>query len=176
MSTLLSSVAGNGSAAAWQLSQRGREVVLLERFTPGHKEGASHGASRNLNLSYSEPNYLSLLQRAVPLWSELEQETGTSVFDEVGVVTHGAHPSLTGVRDALDAHGFAAEILSAEAASERWGGMRFETDVLWTPQAGRLNADVSVPRCRRLLLSAGPTFVTASGSKASASRRMTGWW
>lgn len=144
-----------GSAAAWQLSKRGREVVLLERFAPGHKEGASHGASRNLNLSYSDPNYLALLQRAVPLWAELEQETGTSVFDQVGVVTHGAHPSLTGVRDALEAHSFTAEILSPEAAGERWDGLRFETDVLWTPQAGRLNADASVAAMQRAAAARG---------------------
>ncbi|MGM1061621.1 FAD-dependent oxidoreductase [Saccharothrix sp. Mg75] len=33
-----------GSAAAWQLASRGAEVVLLERFAPGHAFGASHGA------------------------------------------------------------------------------------------------------------------------------------
>src|SRR4029077_5206737 len=32
-----------GSAAAWQLARRGRDVVLLERFAPGHVNGASHG-------------------------------------------------------------------------------------------------------------------------------------
>ena len=36
-----------GSAAAWELARRGRDVALLERFAPGHKHGASHGASRN---------------------------------------------------------------------------------------------------------------------------------
>ena len=35
-----------GSAAAWALASAGREVLLLERFEPGHVRGASHGASR----------------------------------------------------------------------------------------------------------------------------------
>ena len=35
-----------GSAAAWHLADRGYDVVLLERFAPGHVLGASHGASR----------------------------------------------------------------------------------------------------------------------------------
>ncbi|GAA3599723.1 N-methyl-L-tryptophan oxidase [Klugiella xanthotipulae] len=132
-----------GSAAAWQLATRGTEVLLLDRFGPEHQEGASHGASRNLNLSYAEPRYLRLLQRALPLWRELERETGAHLFDEVGVITHGGHPGLPRVREALHAHGFAAEILPAVEARSRWWGMRFEGDVLLTPQGGRLNADAA---------------------------------
>ncbi|WP_276206106.1 FAD-dependent oxidoreductase [Williamsia sp. 1135] len=33
-----------GSAAAWHLARRGVDTVLLERFTPGHTNGASHGS------------------------------------------------------------------------------------------------------------------------------------
>lgn len=44
-----------GSAAAWQLAERGHRVTLLERFEPGHVQGASHGASRNFNVSYTHP-------------------------------------------------------------------------------------------------------------------------
>ena len=38
-----------GLSAAWQLSLRGREVTVLERFTIGNGNGASHGATRNFN-------------------------------------------------------------------------------------------------------------------------------
>jgi sarcosine oxidase len=40
-----------GSAAAWQIASRGLDVILLERFEPGHTHGASHGASRIFRLS-----------------------------------------------------------------------------------------------------------------------------
>ncbi len=33
-----------GSAAAWALARRGRQVTLLEQFGPGHRIGASHGS------------------------------------------------------------------------------------------------------------------------------------
>ena len=48
-----------GAATAWQLARRGREVALLERFEPGHRIGASHGASRNFNVSYEDEQHLA---------------------------------------------------------------------------------------------------------------------
>ncbi len=47
-----------GSAAAWQLAGRGPDVLLLERFEPGHTRGASHGASRIFRLSYPDPVHI----------------------------------------------------------------------------------------------------------------------
>ena len=35
-----------GSAAVWHLARRGQRVVGLDRFTPGHEHGSSHGATR----------------------------------------------------------------------------------------------------------------------------------
>lgn len=54
-----------GSAAAWALASAGREVLLLERFEPGHVRGASHGASRIYRTTYTEPEYLDLAQEAL---------------------------------------------------------------------------------------------------------------
>ena len=42
-----------GSAAAWALARRGRDVTLLEQFGPGHRNGASHGTTRNFNPGYA---------------------------------------------------------------------------------------------------------------------------
>jgi sarcosine oxidase len=61
-----------GSAAAWQLAERGVEVVLLERFEPGHTQGASHGASRIFHLSCPDPVHIALAREAQGLWRELE--------------------------------------------------------------------------------------------------------
>lgn len=44
-----------GLSTAWQLARRGRRVRLLEQFQPGHHMGASHGATRNFNTSYTQP-------------------------------------------------------------------------------------------------------------------------
>jgi sarcosine oxidase len=62
-----------GSAAAYHLARRGRRVLGLERFVPGHDRGSSHGQTRIIRLGYFEhPSYVPLLQRAYPLWRELE--------------------------------------------------------------------------------------------------------
>ncbi|CAN5151400.1 N-methyl-L-tryptophan oxidase [soil metagenome] len=144
-----------GSAAAWQLARRGREVTLLERFAPGHTNGASHGASRNFNLSYAEPEYLALLAEALPLWRELEAETGVSLLEQVGIVNHGANPAFDSVAAALSATGFESEFIDPLEAGRRWPGIRFDQRVLFTPQAGRLNADASVAALQQAAASHG---------------------
>ncbi|MFH8251912.1 FAD-dependent oxidoreductase [Microbacterium sp. B2969] len=133
-----------GAATAWQLARRGLDVVLIERFEAGHKRGASHGASRNFNVSYEDPGLLAWLHEAERDWRELEAETGTSVLTRTGIVNHGPGRDFQEVASAVSAGGFETELLSAEAASERWPGFRFAGPVLHTPEAGRLNADRAV--------------------------------
>lgn len=139
-----------GSAAAWQLARRGRDVLLLERFAPGHAHGASHGTSRIVRTTYAEPEYLDLAQEALGLWHELEDETATSLLAVTGGVSHGgprpgtAAPRTEEVAAALAARGVAHAWLSPEAAHERWPGLRFEGRVLHEPGAGRVHADRAV--------------------------------
>jgi sarcosine oxidase len=147
--TLIVGGGAMGSAAAWALARRGREVTLLERFGPGHTRGASHGASRNFNLSYSHPTYVSMLVEALQLWRELEDDTDTRLLDQVGLVNHGQGQPFAAVHAALSGVGFDPELLSVAAAEERWPGIRFDTEVLYTPEAGRLNADASVAALQR---------------------------
>ncbi|MFN3923493.1 MAG: FAD-dependent oxidoreductase, partial [Pseudarthrobacter sp.] len=61
-----------GSAAAWALSRHGRQVTLVEQFGPGHRIGASHGTTRNLNPGYHQPEYVAMLAEGLALWDELE--------------------------------------------------------------------------------------------------------
>ena len=81
-----------GSAAAWALASRGREVTLLEQFSPGHLNGASHGATRNFNPGYADPDYVAMLAEAVRLWGELEADGGERLLARTGVVNHGTDP------------------------------------------------------------------------------------
>ena len=68
---------GMGSAAARHLAARGKRVLGLERFTPAHDRGSSHGGSRIIRQSYFEdPAYVPLLLRAYELWAEAEKEAG----------------------------------------------------------------------------------------------------
>jgi len=57
-----------GSATACHLALRGRRVLGLDRWTPGHVFGSSHGDSRIIREAYFEhPAYVPLVQRAYEL-------------------------------------------------------------------------------------------------------------
>lgn len=129
-----------GSAAAWQLSSRGRSVLLYEQFEEGHHLGASHGATRNFNTAYPEADYLDLVTEARGLWEILAEESGLQLLDLAGLVNHGNVERLRQVREAHRARGIESYFLPAKEASERWQGMRFRGDVLVVPQAGRVRA------------------------------------
>lgn len=133
-----------GSAAAWQLASRGYGVTLLERFVPGHTEGSSHGSSRIFRLAYADPFYVALAARALPLWRRLEQESGREVLTLTGAVDHGPSPVVKELHDRLRDAGHEAELLTADQAAERWPGLRFDTDVVFHPEAGRVHADHAV--------------------------------
>lgn len=132
-----------GSATAWQLARRGREVTLLERFGERHHQGASHGRTRNFNVAYPDPTYQAMVQEAAVLWRELEGESGATLLDLVGQTNHGEGVA-PGAVDELRALGVEAEMLSVDAARERWRGIRYDIRVLHLPQAGRVYAEDAV--------------------------------
>ena len=70
-----------GSAAAYHLAARGERVLGLERYTPAHDKGSSHGQSRIIRQAYFEdPAYVPLLPRAYELWKRLERETRICMY------------------------------------------------------------------------------------------------
>ncbi len=78
---------GMGSATVRQLAARGVRVLGLERFTPAHDRGSSHGGSRVIRQSYFEdPAYVPLLLRAYELWEEAEKAL-TSYRGSVDLLT-----------------------------------------------------------------------------------------
>ena len=87
---------GMGSAAARHLAARGQRVLGLERFTPAHDRGSSHGASRIIRQSYFEdPAYVPLLLRAYELWEEAEKESGADLLTLAGGLYLGPEDSTT---------------------------------------------------------------------------------
>ena len=144
-----------GSAAAWALSRRGRQVTLVEQFGPAHRIGASHGTTRNLNPGYHRPEYVAMLAEALALWDELEQESGEQLLARTGVVNHGPEPRFADVAAALGQAGIRAEFLHPAEAAERWRGIRFDQQVLHLPDGGQLNPDAALPAFQRLAAARG---------------------
>lgn len=85
---------GMGSAAAYHLARRGQRVLGLERFTPAHDRGSSHGRSRVIRQAYFEdPAYVPLVLRAYELWGEAEQAAGAELLLITGALMIGAPDS-----------------------------------------------------------------------------------
>jgi sarcosine oxidase len=133
-----------GSATAWSLSRRGRSVLLVERFEPGHHNGSSHGSARIVRRGYNDALYTRLAGEAFELWRELEDDSGEVLLRMRGGVEFGAARNVQGVASHMTGARVPHEWLSAEAASERWPGMHFEGEVLFHPQAGTVDAERAV--------------------------------
>jgi sarcosine oxidase len=130
-----------GSAAAWALTEAGRDVVVLERFTAGHDRGGSHGQTRLFRLVYDTVDYIGLAKQALSQWRRLEALTGKVLLETTGGVEHGMSPAaLRVLLEALAAEHVKAEVIDALEAGRRWPGMRFVEPVLFQPDAGRLKA------------------------------------
>ncbi|HET6734847.1 N-methyl-L-tryptophan oxidase [Mycobacterium sp.] len=87
---------GMGSAAAYHLAARGQRVLGLERFTPAHDKGSSHGGSRIVRQSYFEdPAYVPLLLRAYELWEKLAADAERDVYRLTGGLFIGPPDCLT---------------------------------------------------------------------------------
>jgi sarcosine oxidase len=115
-----------GAAAAWRLARRGAKAVILDRFPAGHTHGASHGASRIFRHADTSPGYLRLAAEALPLWRELEAETGAQLLTITGGVDHGDRATTSLIADVLAEYGVQHEWLEPSDAALRWPGMRFD--------------------------------------------------
>jgi sarcosine oxidase len=131
-----------GSAAARALARRGRDVILLERFRIGHSRGSSHGRSRIFRFSYDHAAYVRMAMESLPLWRELERETGEEIVRLTGGLDVGSiDPNIRALQE-CDA-GF--EVLTPDGAAERFPFLAFPEDrVLFHAEAGIVLADRAV--------------------------------
>jgi sarcosine oxidase len=112
-----------GSSTAYHLAQRGKRVLGLERFTPVHEKGSSHGASRIIRQAYYEnPAYVPLLMRAYELWEELERLGNTKLLNITGGLMIGSPTSevVTGSLRSAREHNLKHEVLDAVEIQRRF--------------------------------------------------------
>jgi sarcosine oxidase len=133
-----------GLATGWALKRRGHEAVVYEQFTVGHPHGSSHGRSRIFRLAYAEPEYVRLAQEALPLWRELEAETGETVLELNGLV-EVVRTLEESTAETLEACGVKWERLDREEAERRFPIHVPEGSfVVVQPEAGISRADVAL--------------------------------
>lgn len=146
---IVAGLGGMGSAAAYHLAGRGGRVLGLERYTPAHDRGSSHGESRIIRLAYSEgPDYVPLLLRAYELWERLERESEEELMTLTGglmVGTPGSKFFAGSIRSAEE-HGLSYEVLDAPELKRRYPVFEPtpETVALLEQRAGFLRPEASV--------------------------------
>jgi sarcosine oxidase len=121
-------VGGMGSAALFELARRGRRVLGLEQFAPGHDQGSSHGQTRIIRTAYYEhPAYVPLVRRAFARWYDLEQRQGRHLLTECGLLTVGLPDSgvIRGVRASAAEHRLPVESLTAADLRGRFPQFHF---------------------------------------------------
>ncbi len=168
---------GMGSATAYQLTRRGKRVLGLERYTPAHNLGSSHGKSRIVRQAYFEhPAYVPLLMRAYELWEQIEQETGKNLLTLTGGLMLGLPESETVAGSILSArkHGLEHEILDAREIKRRFPPLQpsQETISLYEKKAGFVHPEHSVSAHLQRATELGATLhfeEPASSWEASAS-------
>jgi sarcosine oxidase len=88
-----------GSAAAHALAKRGLRVLGLDRFSPPHTCGSSHGETRITRAAIGEGvEYTPLAIRSHALWRELEEVTGDELYVPCGCLTIAGPRGSTKVR------------------------------------------------------------------------------
>src|SRR2546423_14934703 len=96
-----------GSAAAYACARRGARTLGLDRFSPPHALGSSHGDTRIIREAYFEdPRYVPLVQRAYQLWNELERAAERSLMVRTGGLMIGPEQGalVRGARASADVH------------------------------------------------------------------------
>jgi sarcosine oxidase len=114
---------GLGSATAWHLARRGVDVVLLERFAFGHRNGASHDTSRILRRSYHTPGYVNLAREAYDDWATLEGESGERLVTRTGGLDFfppGAAIAADDYMRSMDTGGVPYDRLTDREVTARW--------------------------------------------------------
>lgn len=138
-----------GSAALYHLAGRGRRVIGLERETPAHLGGSSHGESRIIRLAYFEhPSYVPLLRRAYENWRELERMSGAELMTITGIIEAGI-PGASVVQGSLQAsrlHNLPHEVLTARQTMDRFPALSLPEDWegVYQPDAGFLRPERAI--------------------------------
>ena len=135
-----------GSATVAQLALKGKQVLGLDRWAPGHPFGSSHGDSRIIREMYFEhPMYVPLLQRAYELWAELEGRVEEKLLNLHGGLMIGRENGMlvTGTLRSAREHRLTHEILTPAQVEQRFPAFDLESDLVAVvdPRAGWLDPE-----------------------------------
>ena len=153
-----------GASTAYALVKQGQNVLLIDRFEPGHKQGSSHGDGRIIRFNYTEAIYVEMAMQVYPLWAELSAESGEDFIIESGLIEYGnaSTKEIAITEGVLSQYDIPYERLTPAEAQERFPQFTFEEDsqILFQPGGGVVRATPAVMALWRLVKEKGGTTLT----------------
>ena len=154
--TIVLGLGAVGAAAARALAARGASVLGIDRFSPPHALGSSHGDTRITRAAIGEgAQYTPLALRSHAIWRSLEAQAGEELFTACGllVISSAARQATTHVpnffENTLEAarrFRIAHEMLDARAIRSRFPEFAIADNEVgyFEPGAGFLRAEACV--------------------------------
>jgi sarcosine oxidase len=157
-----------GAACLYQAARLGARVVGIDRFSPPHDRGSSHGETRITRQAIGEGDaYVPLALRSHAIWDMLEAETGERLIDRCGFLLivrgdaesthHGTRGFLAQTVQAAKRFGIAHQRLDAVEITRRFpqfGGLEGDEEGYFEPGGGQLFPErcigVQLAEARRL--------------------------
>jgi sarcosine oxidase len=138
-----------GSSTAYHAAKRGRRVLGLDRFTPPHAFGSSHGKSRIIREAcFEHPAYVPLARRSYECWAELESRSRQTIVHRTGGVSVGGPDSVvvTGARASAMEFGLPYEEMSSADLARRIPAFHPDpgTVGIWDPRAGVVVPEIAI--------------------------------
>ena len=120
-----------GSAAVYQLAKTDVRVLGLDRYSPPHTLGSSHGDTRITRVAVGEGlEYVPLVRRSHEIWREVEHRSGVEVLSPCGGLVmappqasfamHGSESFLEHTVAAAEAYDVAHERLGTAELTARF--------------------------------------------------------
>jgi sarcosine oxidase len=138
-----------GAATLYQLARRGVRAVGIDRFSPPHIYGSTHGDTRITREAIGEgESYAPLVRRSHAIWRELEAETGQDLLTQCGgliieaagggAAGHHRHEFLASTIACANRYGIKHELLSAADVAGRFPQFALDGDesAYFEPSAG----------------------------------------
>ena len=122
-----------GSATVHALARPGRRILGVDRFSPPHTLGSSHGRTRIIREAYFEhPRYVPLVRRAYDLWRELEHKVGERLYTKTRGLTLGPEDGavVRGARASAESFDVPHQVIAAADVRRQFPGLQPSADMV----------------------------------------------
>jgi sarcosine oxidase len=176
-------VVGAGVFGAWTtlvLARRGKRVLLLEAYGPGHSRSSSGDESRIIRMGYgSDEIYTRWSQRSLILWKELFVATrNEALFQQTGVLwlAETGNPSLRATREVLTQSGVNFIELDRSTLFAKYPQINFDGigGGIYELESGVLMARQAVAATVAEAVRLGATYHVAQAVPVAGTARLSG--